>query len=128
MRFKFKEERQAKTISINSTLSLILEEFGLKDSLVIGKIRAKWQNIVGDLMAIHSIPDRIFKNILFISVNHSVYANEISFMKELIIKEINEVFGSNEIKDIRLETKKLDWQKLYPKNVKNNPQNPIEGT
>jgi hypothetical protein len=118
MRFRFKEERQAKTISINSALSLILEEFGLKESLVIGKIRAKWQNIVGDLMAIHSIPDRIFKNILFISVDHPVYANEISFMKELIVKEVNEEFGSNEIKDIRLETKKLDWQKQYPKNVK----------
>jgi hypothetical protein len=125
MRFRFKEERQAKTISINSALSLILEEFDLKDSFAIGKIRAKWDTIVGDLMAIHSIPDRIFKNILFISVDHSVYANEISFMKELIVKEINEEFGSNEIKDIRLETKKLDWHKLLNKNVKNNSQNPI---
>jgi hypothetical protein len=39
-------------------------------------------------------------------------------MKELIIKEVNEEFGTNEIKDIRLETKKLDRQKLYPKNEK----------
>jgi predicted nucleic acid-binding Zn ribbon protein len=118
MRFRFKEERQSKTISINSTLSLILEEFGLKESLIIGKVRIKWKDIVGDLMAAHSIPDRIFKNILFITVDHSVYANEISLMKEIIVKTINEEFGSDEIKDIRLETKKLDWQKLYPKNVK----------
>jgi predicted nucleic acid-binding Zn ribbon protein len=117
MRFRFKEERQSKTISINSTLSLILEEFGLKDSLIIGKVRTQWREITGELMAAHSLPDRIFKNILFISVDHSVYANEISMMKDFIIKKINEECGSDEIKDIRLETKKLDWQKLYSKNV-----------
>ena len=111
MKFRFKEERQSKTVSINTALSLILEEFGLKDSLAIGKIRTKWGGIVGDLMAVHSIPDRIFKRILFITVDHSVYANELSMMKEIIVKEINKEFDTNEIKDIRLETKKLDWQK-----------------
>ena len=111
MRFRFKEERQSKTVSINTALSLILEEFGLKESLVIGKVRAKWGDIVGDLMAVHSIPDRIFKNILFISVDHPVYANELSMMKDIIVKFINKEFNSNEIKDIRLETKKLDWQR-----------------
>ncbi|MBN2402412.1 MAG: DUF721 domain-containing protein [Spirochaetes bacterium] len=123
MRFRFKETRQLKTISLNSALSIILEEFGLRDSLVIGKVRVKWKDIVGDLMAVHSIPDRIFKNYLFITVDHPVYANEIALMKELIVTEINEIFGSNEIKDIRLETKKLDWQKLSSKNVNNNSQN-----
>jgi hypothetical protein len=111
MKFKFKEERQNKTISINAALSLILEEYGLRDSLTIEKIRLKWQNVAGDLMAAHSIPDRIFKNILFISVDHSVYSNELSLMKDIIVKRINEEFNSNIIKDIRLETKKLDWQK-----------------
>lgn len=111
MKFKFKEERQRKTISINTALSLILEEYGLKDSFTIEKIRINWQKIVGDLMAAHSIPDRIFKNILFISVDHSVYSNELSLMKDIIIKKITEEFDFNLIKDIRLETKKLDWQK-----------------
>ncbi len=117
MKFRFKEERQSKTISINSTLSLILKEYGLEESLIIGRVRAKWKEITGELMAGHSIPDRIFKNILFISVDHSVYANEISMMKDFIVKKINEECGSDKIKDIRLETKKLDWQKQYTKNV-----------
>ncbi|MFH0975574.1 MAG: DUF721 domain-containing protein [Spirochaetota bacterium] len=117
MKFKFKEERLAKTVSVNSAISLILENLGLHDVLVIEKARKKWRNIVGDLLAVHSLPDRIFKNILFIHVDHPVYSNELSFMKDIILQEVNNVFGSGIIKDIRLETKKLDWQKLYPKNV-----------
>ncbi len=116
MRFKFRKERQGKTVSINSTLSLILEEFGLRDILIIDKLRLKWRNIVGELMAAHSIPDRIFKNILFIAVDHPVYSNEISLMKDIIIKQINKEYDSAVIKDIRMETKKLDWQKLFHKN------------
>ena len=111
MRFKIKEERQAKTISINTALDLILEEFDLRDSMTIGKLRSRWREIVGELLAGHSIPDRIFKNILFISVDHPVYSNELSFMKDIIIKEINTGYDSDLIRDIRLETKKLDWQK-----------------
>jgi hypothetical protein len=117
MNFKIKEKRQGKTISINSALSLILEEFGLKDTLILDKLRLRWRNIVGELMAAHSIPDRVFKKILFIAVDHPVYSNELSMMKGSIINELNKEYGAEMIKDIRLETKKLDWQRLYNKNV-----------
>jgi hypothetical protein len=116
MKFKLKEKRQSKTISINSALSLILQEFGLKDTVIVDKLRIRWRNIVGELMAAHSIPDRVFKSILFIAVDHSVYANELSLMKDIIVKEINKEYDTIMITDIRLETKKLDWQKLYNKN------------
>lgn len=113
MKFRLKQERQAKTLSINSTISLILEEYGLRESMIIGKITSDWKELVGELIAAHSIPDRIFKNILFISVDHSVYSNEIHFMKDLILKNVNERFGSKVIKDVKPEIKKLDWQKQY---------------
>jgi len=113
MIFKIKKERQGKTISVHSAFSMILEDYGLKDSFVIEKLRLKWKKVVGELLAVHSIPDRIFKNILFISVDHPVYSNELSFMKDIIVREINNEYGSPLIRDIRLETKKLDWERLY---------------
>ncbi len=119
MKFRINKRRQNKTISINSAISLILEEFGLKGSVIIEKIKLKWQDIVGELMAVHCIPDRIFKNILFISVDHPVYSNELSLMKNIIIQKINNEFGTKMIKDIRLEIKKLDWQKTKLKHLKN---------
>ena len=117
MRFRFKQERQAKTISVNSTISLILEEYGLRDSMILGKITTEWKELVGELIAAHSIPDRIFRNILFVSVDHSVYSNEIHFMKDIILKKVNERFGSEVIKGVKPEIKKLDWQKRSFKKV-----------
>lgn len=110
MKFRFREKRQGKTISINSALSMIFREFGLDDSMVIGKVRSGWRDLAGELLAVHSIPDRIYKNILFVSVDHPVYSNELAFMKDIIIKKINDEFDSAVINDIRLEIKKLDWQ------------------
>ena len=89
MKFRFREKRQGKTVSINSALSIIFREFGLDDSIIIGKIRSRWNDFAGELLAVHSIPDRIFRNILYISVDHPVYSNELSFMKEIIVKKIN---------------------------------------
>jgi hypothetical protein len=117
MKFKFKEERQNKTIQLGTALTLIFEECNLTDSLIIGRIRGIWGDIVGTLLATHSIPDRIFKNFLFISVDHPVYSNTLSFMKDIIIEKIKENSGSELVKDIRLEVKKLDWQVLSSKNV-----------
>ena len=109
MKFRLREKRQSKTISINSALSMLFHEFGLDESIIIGKVRSSWKDIAGELLAAHSIPDRIYKNILFVSVDHPVYSNELAFMKNLIIKKINGEFDSAVIKDVKLEIKKLDW-------------------
>ncbi|MBN2039937.1 MAG: DUF721 domain-containing protein [Spirochaetes bacterium] len=110
MKFRFSEKRQGKTISINSALTMMFHDLGLDESIVIGKVRSSWHEMAGELLAAHSIPDRIYKKILFVSVDHPVYSNELAFMKNIIIKKINEEFDSAVIKDVRLEIRKLDWQ------------------
>ena len=67
--------------------------------------------IVGDIIATHSLPDRIFKKILFIYVDHSVYSNELSLMRDLIIKGINDKLGFEVISNIKIEVKRLNWKK-----------------
>jgi hypothetical protein len=73
------------------------------------KLRTIWNNLTGDIISTHSMPDRVFKHILFISVDHSIFANELSLMKNDILKGINIEFGFEAIKDIRISTKRLDW-------------------
>ncbi len=109
MKFRIKEERQGKVVPFNSTLISILEEFDLKDSFLMEKLRSVWEKTVGNIISTHSIPDRIFKKILFIFVDHSIYANELSLMKDSILEGINKEFGFEVIKDIRVTTKRLNW-------------------
>lgn len=109
MKFRIKEERQGKTVPLNSTLMSVLEEYDLKESFFMEKIRGSWRGLVGDIMSTHSLPDRIYKKILFICVDHSIFANELGLMKDSLLEGINSEFGFEIIRDIRITTKKLNW-------------------
>ena len=111
MKFKFKELRQNKTVTLNNLFPSILHEFNLTETFVIDVLKKEWSGIVDSIIASHSEPDRIFKNILFITADHPVYSNEILLMKNMIMESISEKTGLVFIKDIRVEVKKQGEKK-----------------
>ncbi len=110
MKFRVGEKRQKKTISFNGILSDLIEDLDLKDSFVIENIRDRWSVYSGNILAAHSQPDRIFKHTLFITVDHSVYANELSMQKRSILKKVRDEIGSDIIGNIKFEVKNIKWK------------------
>ncbi len=109
MRFRIKEERRGRVVPLSEALMSGLEEYELKENFYMEKLRARWSSFVGDIISTHSLPDRIFKNFLFISVDHSLFANELAMMKDAVLKNINREFGFEAVRDIRISVKRLDW-------------------
>ena len=109
MRFRIKEERRGRIVPLSEALMSGLDEYELKESFYMEKLRALWNKFVGDIISTHSRPDRVFKNYLFISVDHSIFANELSMMKGTVLNKINKEFGFEAVKDIRISVKRLDW-------------------
>lgn len=106
MKFRIKQSRQGKTIPIGGAFSLILDEYGLKDTIILGKLKSGWNDFTGALLAVHSFPDRIFRDTLYVKADHPIYSNELSLMKEIILSKITGQFGSSVIKDIKIELNK----------------------
>ncbi len=109
MKFRFNTKRSKKITNIESLIPDIVSEFNIKDSFIIENIRSEWNNFVGEILSSHSIPDRIFKNILFITTDHSVYANELTMMKESILQQIREKVPAASVNTIKMEIKRLQW-------------------
>ncbi len=110
MRFRYKEKRQKKVVKLNSILPAIIDEFQMKDSFILERIRVSWENITSSILSTHSIPDRIYRNTLYVSVDHPTFSNEIIMMKGLILDNITKICSAR-FRDIRIEVKKLDWNK-----------------
>ncbi len=106
MKFKVGNKRENRIVEFNNILPDIFEELNLKDSFIIEKIRDMWEDIIGTILSTHTIPDRIFKKTLFVSVDHSVYANELILMKDIIVEKINSSVVPNLIKNVKVEMKK----------------------
>ena len=111
MKFKFGEKRRGGTFNFKEILPDIINEFHLEKSFTIEELRSLWHEIVGDIISTHSIPDRIYKKTLFVSVDHSAYAGELTMMKDVILKSINDNFSLCDIEAVRFEVKKLAWKR-----------------
>jgi predicted nucleic acid-binding Zn ribbon protein len=109
MKFRVSEKRKNSTVTFEGILPDIIHEFQLEKSFTIEDLVTKWHTIVGDIISTHSKPDRIFKKILFIAADHSMYANEIMIAKDRILKVIHEEFPFQAIRDIKVEIKNIRW-------------------
>ena|SRR4030042_1200900 len=109
MKFRIGKKRKNGTYSFERILPDIIHDYELEKSFTIEEIISKWYLIVGDIISTHSKPDRIFKRILFVAVDHSVYANEIAIMKDAIIKKIHDELPFKAIMDIKVEIRNIKW-------------------
>ena len=109
MKFRIGQKRINGLNSFDRILPDIIHEYDLEKSFTIEELVTQWSFIVGDIISTHSKPDRLYKNILFVGVDHPVYANEIILMKDAILKNIHDGLPFLNIIDIRAEIKKIRW-------------------
>lgn len=109
MKFRVGNKRKNGTLTFGDILPDIIHEFDMEKSFTIELLTSQWCSIVGDIISTHSKPDRLFKNILYIAADHSVYAGEIAVIKEDVMRLINNTFPHLSLRDIRIEIKPLRW-------------------
>lgn len=109
MNFKINNKRKSSLLNFNDIMKDVVKELNVENDFLVMLLKDNWEKISGGIVATHSIPDRIFKNILFISADHSIYANEIMMMKRNILQKIDDIIGHDIIKTIKVETKRLKW-------------------
>ena len=102
-------DRKSSLLDFNDIVKDIVIELNIENDFLVSLLKNNWEKITGKIMSAHSIPDRIFKNILFISADHSIYANEIMLMKKDIVRKIGDTIGSNIVKAVKVEIKRIKW-------------------
>ena len=107
MKFTFRQKRLNRLVHVKNAVVSALNDCDLYKEISFNSIRDNWDGIVNTLIASHTMPDRIFKNILFIASDHPVYSNELMMMKNDIINILKNDYGYFDIRDIRVEVKRL---------------------
>ncbi len=98
---------------IAGEVNSILKNIFAKKHPVLGEIIVNWGAIVGDRFALKASPLKISSmrekgkkiDILYISVQNSSLALELSFQKEIIVERIAIYLGFKAIEDIRVVNK-----------------------
>jgi predicted nucleic acid-binding Zn ribbon protein len=109
MKFRFKSKRHGNVVQFDDLMDGLVQEYKLEKLFTIEMIRSIWSEIVGDIMSTHSIPDRVNNGILFITVDHSIYANELIMMQDTILSKLHEQFSMVKLNKIKIAVGKLSW-------------------
>jgi predicted nucleic acid-binding Zn ribbon protein len=81
----------------------LARELGLESGLRLERMRARWDTIFGEPMALHAYPISLSEGELLIGVDSPVWLQELSFRKAALVEKLSE-FG---VSAIRLKQRPL---------------------
>ena len=87
---------------VGVVLKSLAHRFGLETKLVESRLRRHWPDIAGDHIAAHTRPDQIRFKKLYLFAESSVWAQQLAFLKPMLIEKVNAVAGSAIVSDIVL--------------------------
>ena len=74
---------------VGSVLQSLAHRFGLEAKLLESHLQQHWREVAGEHMAAHTWPDRIRFKKLYLIVESSVWAQQLTFLKPALIQTIN---------------------------------------
>ena len=86
--------------SIGTVLAAVIRDLGCGRRLEEQRAVVEWEDIVGSKVAEHARAVRVDGGRLFIEVDSSVWAQELSLMRRKIRREINERIGKETIEHV----------------------------
>jgi len=88
---------------ISSAVDRIVARIIGKKALLEYEAFREWNTVVGGLVAQNSVPKKVEKGVLYVSVKNSTWRQELSMQKTQILTKFKDRFGPGIITDIRFQ-------------------------
>lgn len=89
-----------KTVHISEIIQEFLKKNNMKGRLDETTITQKWEEVIGKPMAKYTKKVYVSKGVLYVEVTSSVARNELVMNRSVLIERLNEITGSETIKEI----------------------------
>lgn len=88
--------------SLASVLAGLAHRLGLESKLLEIRLHRRWSEIVGQQIAAHTRPDQIRFKKLYVYVQHSVWLQQLTYLKPNLLDKINAAAGESLVSDLVL--------------------------
>ncbi|HSE60398.1 MAG TPA: DUF721 domain-containing protein [Nitrospiraceae bacterium] len=86
--------------SFSSILDAVAERLGIRAKLLEQRLRRDWVEIVGEQVAAHTRPEQIRYRKLSVLVDHSVWMQQLAFLKPDLLRQIRVSVGEDLVQDL----------------------------
>jgi len=93
---------QSRLDSFGTILAGLAHRLGLESKLFEARLRRQWPDIVGEPIATHTRPDQIRFKKLYIFVHNSVWLQQLTFLKPVLLQKVNQMAGQPLVMEIVL--------------------------
>ncbi|MCI1278014.1 MAG: DUF721 domain-containing protein [Nitrospira sp.] len=93
---------QSRLDSLGSILAGVAHRLGLESKLFEARLRRQWSDIVGEPIAAHTRPDQIRFKKLYVLVHNSVWLQQLTFLKPVLLEKVNGMAGQPLVTEIVL--------------------------
>ncbi|MGC3974067.1 MAG: DUF721 domain-containing protein [Nitrospira sp.] len=93
---------QSRLDSFGTILAGVAHRLGLESKLFEARLRRHWPEIVGEPIATHTRPDQIRFKKLHVYVHNSVWLQQLTFLKPVLLEKVNGMAGETLVTEIIL--------------------------
>ncbi len=93
---------QSRLDSFGTILAGVAHRLGLESKLFEARLRRHWTDIVGEPIATHTRPDQIRFKKLCVFVHNSVWLQQLTFLKPVLLEKVNAMAGETLVTEIVL--------------------------
>lgn len=90
-------------VPIGKVLQHILKDKGLASNMALVRVWDIWESTVGEMIAANTIPAAFKGNLLIVNAASSSWIQQLRFLKQDLISQLNSVLGENLVKDIKFK-------------------------
>ena len=119
---------QSRLDSFGSILAGLAHRLGLESKLFEARLRRQWPDIVGEPIATHTRPDQIRFKKLTIFVHNSVWLQQLTFLKPVLLQKVNTMAGEPLVTEIVLRIGEFASNRLAVAEVTNREPPPRQPT
>jgi predicted nucleic acid-binding Zn ribbon protein len=88
--------------TVGAVLGGLLDDLGLAARIEDRRILAEWEDLVGVSLAREARPLGIEKGVLLLAASHPTQANQLTYLKPLILAKIRSRYPTSRVRDIRV--------------------------
>lgn len=111
---------------LSRILYRIIKQYGMQSKMLEYNVSQRWSEIVGEKIAGHTMPSHIKYRKLCVLVDSSVWMQELTFLKDRIIEQINKVTGTKLVNDIYFKIAQIETPETQSPDLAGS-QDPAEG-
>ncbi|MCB0771841.1 MAG: DUF721 domain-containing protein [Flavobacteriales bacterium] len=95
--------RRSNETSLKEAMEQLVDAYGLREKLDEQAVASLWDELAGGLVARHTVAVKLRKGTLHIKVDSAPLRQELLYMREGLLKTINERLGRPVVEQVKLD-------------------------